>query len=280
MKNILSPFSFVVIFKRLNPIFFVIVFLFLLITGLLLSCSKEEQGTSLSGKIYRIVKNPGSTNSDTTEFVYDENGRIKSYVRQIKVFKTSQTIIFERNSSGQITSLTELLPSYYYSKITVVYTFDSNNKYKSAQLTLIHNGNSSQQNDEYIYTGNRITQIDRYQSSSLIAKTKLSYDGSGNVNKISKYNVLDSLILQYDYTYDNKRSSVESIDDPYSLEDVYFSSNNNVLGEKFLDVEYPPVYLWHSYTYNSQAKPLTNIIFSSYDSTTIDQSITYNYIYH
>ncbi len=256
--------------------------IFLFIAGLFWSCSKEESGISLSGKIFRIVHNPGSVNADTIKFEYDGSGRVKTITRQLSVFNTIQTLTFERNSSGQITSVNERLPAAYYSNTLVNYSLGPDGKYISAHITLSHGSNPAQYEDvDYVYTGNRITQVNYHRAVDLNWRTNYSYDEYKNVTRIAKYDTSDSLLERYEYTtFDNKSTPVESVDDPYSIEATYLSGYNNPLTETDYVIIEGPIYLSHAYTYNDSGKPTTKITSMSYDSINYSQEHRTQYIYY
>ena len=254
-----------------------VLFFFLFMIGFFWSCSKEESGNSLRGKIYMKIQNPGRPSADTTEFEYDENGRIKAVSRQFHVFNETQTLTFTRNSSGQTTSLNDRSNASYYTNVLVNYSIGTDGKYISALITLMHGSSSSQRNDIFTYTGNRITQIDR-QSYDHHWKSNYFYDERGNVIKITKSDATDSL-LQAEFTYNNILNPVESIVDPYSIEDISLSSYNNPSAAKYYEAE-GPVYILHTYTFNEQGKPLTDITSLSYDSINSYDWRTTQFIYY
>lgn len=252
-------------------------FLYLIIAGLLYSCSKDESDLfdpytgAYYGKLHKIVtSNPADTDSSYIEFKYDING----WVTNLNIINEGnfRTFTFSRNSVGQITSCIDQETKDVIHNIS--FNIDEDNKYISSHTTSNEFGKIQKSSVKYTYSENRVSRVDIISEDNQSSFISLKYDSKGNLIKIE-----DSRGRIQEGTYDKKSNPVESLDIPVFINiDILCGSNhNNILTKKY-ESDIGSYIQNYSYSYNKFDKPASaNMIIQYKNGTGFTYSLSYIY---
>ncbi|MFY0592562.1 hypothetical protein [Roseivirga sp.] len=237
----------------------------LLVIIIVLSCENDITPISLEHfNVKEIVNSSNETYTETEEFTYDTENRIKSVLRTI-------------SSDPDLVWDGELIEFQYAGDLLMSRThmyLPSDTIYQQIDYTYYSDGKLHEQRFSYPYTGELSVQwIKEYQynSNGLVESTR-SYNPNttdpqssnryfwqnGNISKIETY-YHETLRYEADFTYDNARN--------YKLGNPYFNdyeasitNNNNITQVRYtdysglLDLACNPCN--YSYEYNENALPV------------------------
>lgn len=248
------------------------------------SCSKDDSDNynasdkSYKGKLHKIITYVAG-DSAFCEFKYDVNGRITDILQKFSDDDFMQTLSMVRNLKGQVITCFDREDKRY--SETYAYTIGSDGKYVSAQITISDFGNNYQEIDNYTYSGNQITKIERYKNNKLILETTLKYDNRGNIIERKVYGTDGMSYISVDgkeeFKYDTRINPIGSLDFPYFFYFLFAFSPNNILSEKGMDSDGSFIYDQFSfeYSYDKSGKPVSAVYTSG-----SDYSLNFQYVYY
>jgi hypothetical protein len=245
----------------------------LIITFLLLqSCSNGDSNSSdnviISGKLKRIHLIPSESQQQFIDFFYDLNGKlIKETTTNVPDGIITKNITFLRNENGDIINKFEVINTNN-TTINTNFTIDNNGFYLTSTETKTISGNSTQTTANYIYTNNKISEINFSNGHRKI----FTYDANENCIQVNDF--YDGLAINYSTVtnYDNKIN-------PFPYDDIllYNIGNNNWISSNttFYDLSNNVTALFQEswvYSYNSNDKPNTGSYTNTYSQPSISSS--------
>ncbi|MBU3680841.1 MAG: hypothetical protein FGM16_02750 [Flavobacterium sp.] len=223
------------------------------------SCSSDDSNNTdnqivLSGKLKRIHLIPSGDNyQQFIDFIYDENGKlIQETTTNVATGQIIKRLTLLRNSNGYITNRFEVASNN--STTNTNYVVNDNGIYLTSTETKTSAGVSTVVTANYIYTNNKISQINFsdghqekffYDSNENRIKTETFYDDPSKLDSVNN-TVFDNKINPL--PYDDILASWSGTNNFTSSNTDYYDSTQTLIGN---------INMVYVYSYTDTNKPHT-----------------------